>query len=93
MGDLLNCIDATPFERLQPRFPVPRAGDRIVTLAVVSCLAMSTFLVVAMLAGPISRSSALVARHRDFDWLIFAYSRMGKSSGAMSSSMLRGTPG
>jgi serpin B len=35
----------------------------------------------------------LVPRHRGFDRLIFGYSRMGKSLGATSSSMLRGTPG
>jgi NitT/TauT family transport system permease protein len=35
----------------------------------------------------------LVARHRGFDRLIFGHFRMGKSSGATSSSMLRGTPG
>ena len=56
MSDLLDCIDAAPFERLQPR-TVARVGDGIVTLAVVSILAMSTFIVVAALAGPISRSS------------------------------------
>jgi hypothetical protein len=35
----------------------------------------------------------LVARHRGFDWLISSHFRMGSSLGAMSSSMLRGTPG
>jgi hypothetical protein len=38
-------------------------------------------------------NDALVPRHRGFDRLIFIYSRMGKSSGATRSSMLRGTPG
>jgi tripartite-type tricarboxylate transporter receptor subunit TctC len=36
---------------------------------------------------------ALVARHKGFDRLIFGHFRMGKSSGATRSSMLRGTPG
>jgi hypothetical protein len=40
-----------------------------------------------------TRGFALVPRHRGFDRLIFIYSRMGKSSGATRSSMLRGTPG
>ena len=35
----------------------------------------------------------LVPRHRGFDWLIFGHFRMGRCSGATSSSMLRATPG
>jgi hypothetical protein len=56
MSDLLDCIGAAPFERLQP-CTVARGGDGFVTLVVVSILAMSTFIVVAALAGPISRST------------------------------------
>ena len=36
---------------------------------------------------------SLVPLHRDFDWLIFGHFRMGRFSGATSSSMLRATPG
>jgi hypothetical protein len=60
MSDLLSSIDATRFERFQPRAAVAPVGDGMVTLAVVSILAMSTFIVVAALAGPISRFSAPV---------------------------------
>jgi hypothetical protein len=56
MSHLLDGIDATPFERLQP-CTAARGGEGFVTLAVVSILAMSTFIVVAALAGPISRSA------------------------------------
>ena len=35
----------------------------------------------------------LVPLHRGFDWLIFGHFRMGRFSGATSSSMLRATPG
>jgi hypothetical protein len=62
-----------------------------------------TATIIADGAGPASQSSAnfrpdavgrgLVARHRGFDRLIFGHFRMGKSFGATSSSMLRGTPG
>jgi hypothetical protein len=38
-------------------------------------------------------TSALVPLHRGFDWLIFGHFRMGRFSGATSSSMLRATPG
>jgi hypothetical protein len=59
MGDLLGCIDATPFGR--SRSTVARVSDRMVTLAVASSLVMSTFILAAALAGPISRSSAPAA--------------------------------
>jgi putative acetyltransferase len=39
------------------------------------------------------QQAALVPRHRGFDWLIFGHFRMGRCSGATSSSMLRATPG
>jgi hypothetical protein len=35
----------------------------------------------------------LVPRHSDFDGLIWSHFRIGKCSGATSSSMLRGAPG
>ena len=38
-------------------------------------------------------SQTLVPLHRGFDWLIFGHFRMGRFSGATSSSMLRATPG
>ena len=50
--------------------------------------------VVALPQGGLATfADQLVARHRGFDRLIFGHFRMGKSSGATSSSMLRGTPG
>jgi len=55
MGDLLGCIDAS-----EPSgATVARVREGVVMLAVVSSLAMSTFIAAAALAGPISRSSAL----------------------------------
>jgi hypothetical protein len=56
MGDLFSGIDAAPFQHLRPRSTVARVRDRTVTVAVVSSLAMNTFIAVAALAGPISRS-------------------------------------
>ena len=56
MGDLFSCIDAAPLQHLRPRSTIARVRDRTVTVAVVSCLAMNTFIAVAALAGPISRS-------------------------------------
>ena len=38
-------------------------------------------------------ADGLVPLHRGFDWLIFGHFRMGRFSGATSSSMLRATPG
>jgi hypothetical protein len=43
-------------------------------------------------AASTSKSQALVPLHRGFDWLIFGHFRMGRFSGATSSSMLRATP-
>ena len=39
------------------------------------------------------KTKAREAVHRGFDWLIFGHFRMGRFSGATSSSMLRATPG
>lgn len=41
----------------------------------------------------IGRDHTLVPRHRGFDGLICSHFRRGRFSGAMRSSMLRGTPG
>ena len=41
----------------------------------------------------LDRLPELVPLHRGFDWLIFGHFRMGRFSGATSSSMLRWTPG
>ena len=42
---------------------------------------------------PLEGTEYLVPLHRGFDWLIFGHFRMGRFSGATSSSMLRATPG
>ena len=41
----------------------------------------------------LDRLPELVPLHRGFDWLIFGHFRIGRFSGATSSSMLRATPG
>jgi hypothetical protein len=83
----------------------PEAHKRLMLLATISLLQAAmgrVFFVLATGGGPGLRPGlgqpppliiGLVPRHRGFDRLILGYLRMGKSSGATSSSMLRGTPG
>src|ERR1700722_439215 len=58
MGDLFSDTDADPLQRLQSRSTVARVGDGAVTVAVVSSLVMNTFIAIAAVAGPITRSFA-----------------------------------
>jgi hypothetical protein len=58
MGDLFSCIDTTPFQRSQLRSGVAYVRDGAVTVAVVSSLVMNTFIAIAAVAGPITRSFA-----------------------------------
>jgi hypothetical protein len=66
MGDFLNCIDATPFQRLNPPFTVARVRDGAVAVAVVSSLIINTVIAVAALVGPLSRSFAGVEIRTNF---------------------------
>jgi len=58
MSDLFSCIDTTPFQRLQSRSTVAHVRDGAVTVAVVSSLVMNTFIAIAAVSGPITRSFA-----------------------------------
>jgi hypothetical protein len=80
MGNLFCCIDAAPFRRLQPRSTVARVRDRTVTVAVVGGLAISTFIAVAALAGPLSRSIARAETRTQFAYAVDLDVRAGNAT-------------
>ncbi len=58
MGDLFSDTDADPLQRLQSRSTVAYVRERVVTVAVASSLVLSTFIAIAAVSGPITRSFA-----------------------------------